>query len=938
MSRIYVALDLETTGLHVDRDAIIEIGAVKFRVGAEADNATIASWSTLVNPGRPIPYRTSRLTGITQQEVDRAPRLGAVLEELAAFVGNYPVVGHNIAFDLAFLRRHNCLLGNASLDTFELASILLPQAPRYSLAQLAAHLELELESHHRALEDATATCHLFTRLWQIACQLPPEIIAAINSVASRSPWSLRSFFAAVGRQQGAPPMAERVNPLALMRTLPPIPPPLSGRSAPAEPLDANELTAMLSRDGAVGQTLPNFEDRSEQKQMLRGIVQAFNRDEHLLVEAGTGIGKSLAYLLPALYQATATNMTVVISTNTINLQDQLLDRDLPTLAAALAPLGVEFRAAVLKGRTNYICPRRLALFMRRDEFTAVEARALARLLVWLPVTQTGDRSEVALQNDELPVWHELCADAESCRSEGCTPENGCFFQRARAVALASHVLIVNHALLLADLVADGTQTILPTYERVIIDEAHHLEARATEQFGAELSRRKLEQLHLRLHDAAGRRPSGLLPAIATRSERSPSPASADVRRRCGELGYSVEESYRLIVQLFDTLRETLSNPLGQSVEEYDSHVRLTPELRVSGSWRRVIETAAPVLDTLEHLTGRLASLYTLLRTDQGNGMDELAEPLGQIVRELEASRVELHRIVIEPHSNDICWVSHPPNRDDLLLHRAPLHVGPALAAALFQTKRTVVLTSATLQSESSFDYIRERLGLEERYREMSLGSPFDYRKAALVYVPTDLPEPNSPNYAQTLHRALIDLARATRGRMLVLLTSKSQLRGVYRAISDPLANDDIVVLAQYMDGGRRQLLERFKTAERCVLLGTQSFWEGVDIPGPALSCLVIARLPFPVPSDPIFSARSATYEDHFLQYAVPQTVIRFRQGFGRLIRSAEDRGIVALLDSRVNNKSYGAIFLNSLPAVDLRFGPFRDLPPLADRWLADRQR
>lgn len=943
MSRIYVAVDLETTGLHADRDAIIEIGAVKFRVGAEAENTTLASWSTLVNPGRPIPYRTSRLTGISQREVERAPRLRAALEQLTAFVGNYPIVGHNIAFDLSFLQRHNCLVGNASLDTFELASILLPQAPRYSLAQLANHLGLDLESHHRALEDALATQQLFTRLWQIACQLPPDVIAVINSVGANSPWSLRSFFAAVARQQGSGPNDSPPLPLPV---LPLVPPPLSPRSTPPTPLNADELAALLGRDAALGRALARFEERPQQLQMLRGIVQAFNHHEHLLVEAGTGTGKSLAYLLPAVCQAAASNSTVVISTNTINLQDQLSTQDLPLLASALEPLEVHFQAAILKGRTNYVCPRRLALFMRRGQYTAVEARALARLLVWLPVTQTGDRTEVALQSDEEPIWQEVCADPESCHPDLCPP-NLCFFQRARATAWGSHILIVNHALLLTELAAESGQAILPPYEYVVIDEAHHLEARATEQFGAQLSRRQLEQLCWRLYDPRERRPTGLLPAIAARSERLRSPAASEVQRECGLLGREVEQVARDIALLFDTIPDAIAQWAGRRGSEYDHTIRLKRGVRLSGAWRRVEEAAA--LERLGPLTERLTALYTRLRGGDPDPGEELVEPLGRAIRDLRGAHQELQRIIVEPDANDICWVSLPPKRDDLFLNRAPLHVGLYLSRGLFQTKRSVILTSATLQVESSFEYVRERLGLDRReggashpagaagtrrYRELALGSPFDYRQAALVYVPTDLPEPNSPNYAQTLHRALIDLARATRGRMLVLLTSKSQLRGVYRAISDPLANDDIVVLGQYMDGGRRQLLERFKTAERCILLGTQSFWEGVDVPGPALSCLVIARLPFPVPTDPVFSARAETYEDHFLQYAVPQTVIRFRQGFGRLIRSAEDRGVVALLDSRVSTKSYGSIFLNSLPAADIRSGPFRDLPPLAERWLA----
>ncbi len=303
---------------------------------------------------------------------------------------------------------------------------------------------------------------------------------------------------------------------------------------------------------------------------------------------------------------------------------------------------------------------------------------------------------------------------------------------------------------------------------------------------------------------------------------------------------------------------------------------------------------------------------------------------------------EADRILLQPDGNDVIWIAEF-NGDEgeeeggagrLTLNRAPLDVSSLLRERLFEQKQSVILTSATLSIEGSFAFVRERLGVTEA-RELSLGSPYNFHHQALVYVASDLPEPNQPHYASNLQRAIVELARATDGRMLVLFTSKSQLRAAYRAISDPLAQHDIVVLGQYMDGSRTQLLERFRTMERAVLLGTHSFWEGVDIPGPALSCLVITRLPFPVPTDPVQEARSRHYHDPFHDYSVPQAVIRFRQGFGRLLRATSDRGIIALLDSRLDSKQYGRIFLNSLPTTLLHVGPFRDLPPLASRWLKE---
>jgi len=313
-----------------------------------------------------------------------------------------------------------------------------------------------------------------------------------------------------------------------------------------------------------------------------------------------------------------------------------------------------------------------------------------------------------------------------------------------------------------------------------------------------------------------------------------------------------------------------------------------------------------------------------------------------MIATLECLAQEVERILLTPEPNDVTWIQVYESRKEKkvthrTLYRSPIHVGPLLDQQFFQKKSSVILTSPTLTIESDFSFVRERLGIQEA-KELSVSSPYNFSDNALLYLAKDMPMPNLGHYTKRLHQSLIELARATKGRMLVLFTSKTQLNNAYRAIGRKLAAQDIIVMAQYMDGPRMQLIERFAEMERGVLLGGYSFWEGIDIPGPALSCLAITRLPFPNPIEPLQVARSRRYRDDFLDYRVPQAILRFRQGFDLLLRSKSDRGVVAILDSRIHTKRYGQTFLDSLPPVNLQVGPLRDLPPLAERWLAEGSR
>jgi len=959
VSRVYVALDLETTGLNPERDAIIEIGVVRFR----EDGPELEAWSTLVNPGGRIPHKIELLTGISSAELEAAPPLSAVSGRLGRLVGDVPIVGHNVGFDLGFLTAHGVPLGNPPLDTFELASILLPAMPNYSLGTLAAVLGVAAPTQHRALADARMAKDLFLALLARLDEMDLGILQEVNRLAARNPaaraWGPRTFFqhverrrvrtafespiAAQLRAQGVG-AADSVGFFLVGEDRAPGLKPVETRT----PLDVAALEALIAPGGPFARGFPGFEHRPEQVEMLRAVAQAFNDDEFLLVEASTGVGKSLAYLLPAALHALQNGERVVISTNTINLQDQLYSKDIPDVRRVLTETGADsLRAALVKGRTNYLCLRRWTLFRRRNDLSLDEFRVLVKGLAWLPRTETGDRAELTFGPGEWAAWDHLRADAEACDPARCPHfhDNTCFFYQAHHRAQAAHLVVVNHALLLSD-VTTGNR-VLPEYRYLVVDEAHHLEDRATEHLGFSVDPRGLERF---LEGLVGRgergKAGGLVAEIAARVhyDKLSSLAQQAVDETLEALRHRVEDVRPHIHAFFDTLSGFLSQ-YGEGRGEYASHVRVGREspLRVQPDWDRV-EIAGDnlrlALAALQKALRRLEAVMVELDEEFVTDHDAL---LGEVVNARTTAgtlQEQFNHIIFEPSPQSIYWCTVPApdasrGRDEAItLHAAPLHVGELLQTHLFEKKQAVVLTSATLSADGTFDYIRDRLGLAN-VRETLVGSPFDYQSAALLYLPTDIPEPGQPYYQKAVESALVSLCRATEGRALILFTSYSQLRSTYKAIVAPLEAAGIAVLGQRIDGSRRHLLETFKSDQRTVLLGTSSFWEGIDVVGEALSVLVIVRLPFTVPSDPVFAARSEAFEyDAFNLYAVPQAVLRFKQGFGRLIRSRTDRGVVVVMDRRLLTKRYGATFLQSLPGCTRQQGPLGQLPALAARWLA----
>jgi len=919
-----VAIDLETTGLDSTKDAIIEVGAVRI-----ANGEIIDEFSALVNPDRPIPEHITHITGIQHNDVVGAPHINVILPKIAAFAKSSPIIAHNISLDMGFLQgRHQILKSNISIDTYDLAAMLMPRAPRYNLNSLAHQVGINLEHAHRALDDARATALLYWELWQKAVVLPHTLLQEISRAARDLDWGTSAVFTAALRESTTSKNEQnsKLFAFAPLKATPPTAPQQQQKQAVSE-----KVASYFGENGILHEQMAEFEHRPQQEIMATEIAHAFQNSTHLMVEAGTGTGKSLAYLVPAILWSTLNNERVVISTNTINLQDQLINHDIPALRDLL---GNDFTASVMKGRNNYLCPRRLAAARRRRATSIVELRTLAKILVWLLENDSGDKNEINLRGPaEESIWRRLSAKDADCTAQHCeTMMNGtCPFHKARKEAEASHILVVNHALLVSDANADNR--VLPDYRYAIIDEAHHLEDAITHGLSIHIDKAMLTR---RLADLGGVK-RGLLGEILT-SVRNNAPEKE--AKKLAQFVEIIGEATTILSvhleRLFASLYSFMQEARGIRPTDFTVSVRINEQYRrkdyfnqVHMAWQPVDEFFAVISEAVYRLTKALHRL----QSHPIPNLDDFITHTKTAAQFMEEMRNHLRTFISEPDANTIHWISVGQGSVAPVIHTAPLHVGSIIEERVWERNESVILTSATLRTQDDFEFMSKRL-YAEQVKSLDLGSPFNFQKSALVYIPNDMPEPTERQaYQQAVERSIIELAAALEGRMLVLFTSYSQLRQTSQAVSPRLSLGNIVVYDQSNGSSRQSLLEGFKSTPKAILLGTKSFWEGVDIPGNALSAVVIVRLPFAVPSDPVFAARSDTYSNAFSQYALPEAILRFRQGFGRLIRTQTDRGIVVVLDSRVLSKKYGSRFLDALPDCTQHQGTLDALPATAEEWI-----
>ncbi len=685
-------------------------------------------------------------------------------------------------------------------------------------------------------------------------------------------------------------------------------------------LEFSSIDTDLGPNGAIASIHNRYEDRPSQRAMAVEIAKLYNTGGVGLLEAGTGVGKSLGYLVPALRWAAANNERTIVSTNTINLQEQLVGKDLPFLARALTDQKVRF--ALLKGWRNYLCLVRLeqarssgnALF---EDGMQSEIDAIHQ---WSERTRDGSLADLTI-TPRAEVWDEVAAEPDLCQRARCPVYEKCFLFKARKEAAQADVIVVNHHLLLSDLAVRrvsgnwGEAAVLPAYTRLVVDEGHHLEDAAATHLGATVSRRSLQRLFNRLD----RRGKGLLSALIMRLSTSNdllSTASLDlVGSRLSPAVHAVREKAAM---LFDLL-ETLLRESGEAV------LRLTDDFAHHPVWNAGLRVA--LQDTVGEID-MLADGLELVRErlESGKGVEESVMPLlnemRSVARRLQAAGDGLRRALNPGSGNtDVRWIEVKGRDRAVSVSTVPLDLAPILREDLFKRAKTTVITSATLATDGRFDFLTSRLGLDDPELEPRTGmfpSPFKYREQAILAIPTDVPPPNvnATGHFNAVTRIAMDVAESSNGGMFVLFTSHRDVRAMAAELRARGADRRWPLLV-HGDETRDALLARFRESGAAILIGTASFWEGVDVPGDALRALLIAKLPFRVPTEPVTAAHCEAIEarggDSFKEYMLPHAALRLKQGFGRLVRTGTDRGVVVIADPRVVTKNYGRGLIEGLP-------------------------
>ncbi len=946
MADTYIFLDLETTGLNPKNDEIIEIGAIAVRQGEVVDR-----FHTLLNPGRKLPLKIVNLTGLTDEILRDAPVLPGKAEKLWQFMGDNPVFGHNIAFDIRFLEEktgHNLL--NPCFDTLDLVQVVLPGAESYRLEAVRQLLGVGSPVSHRALDDAEAAWETFKKCIEIFSHLEKEVLFRAIQVLEKC----RTTFAEVlghhltetvhrfpDRKNGVPyafmsaagPGAGTAGEQEAVSLFP-------GKSGGhCQVPDFVGLDKYLGPEGAFARKDPQYRYRPGQAEMLKTVFDGFREGRHIVVEAGTGTGKSLAYLLPAVVWALTDRTKVVISTHTINLQEQLLHKDLPQIRELA---GIDFRAALVKGRNNYLCLRRweeklrYAAEMMRDSetdnrYNHRETVFCLKVLVWLTMTNSGERSELNISPDQSRYWHEINSEQEFCIGPACRWfARHCFVTRARQQAETADLLVVNHSLLLADIKVQNK--LLPPYNYLVIDEAHHLEDSATQQLGWTVSVSALRTFLSSMNRSFGKGGGpGLLFQLKQISRNHTWRIIDSADRLAGFISEAVDLISRnsdSVSEIEDFFRSWVSNNYSEDRADNCQVCRIKDHYRQETSWKAfggIRENFTYRAALLEKVLGKMAGILQR-EDDEGDSTEFMS-----LVRDIEYHRGFLREVISQMNlisdgePNSVHWVEiQDGEKADVRVRSAPVSVSRLLSESLFQTKKSILMTSATISVDGNFDHFMARTGLslipQEKVITSLIESPFAYERQSLLCIVRDLPDPASvtdAEYVEDINPVIRDIARIFGGRTLVLFTSHKMLRESYHKMRPELEQEGIAILGHRIDGGRTRLANEFRKNPHCVLYGSSSFWEGIDLPGDMLQCVIIARLPFLPPNTPVIEARTEEIarenRDPFMGFTVPEAVIQLKQGFGRLIRTEEDQGAVVVLDRRLVEKRYGRKFLSSLP-------------------------
>ena len=941
LDRNVVVIDTETTGFSFNHDELIQIAAARLEEGE------IVDWYvTFVNPGKPIPEDIVHLTNISDEDVKEAPSPQEALAGLVEFAGDAIMVAHNVGFDRTFVTRHPegySLLENHWVDTLDLSRIALPKLKAHRLIDLV-HTFGAPTSTHRADDDVAATCVVYRILLAAITCMPQSLVREIAKMSDVSEWSTVYVF-----QQMAGDYADTAFSLNTMRKQRVL-------ELPTRPtrIDANELVGRLlvpekgdidrafSKEGVLGKIYKDYDARKEQVNMAQAIRDTLEKGENLVVEAGTGVGKSMAYLVPLALTAVQNGVTVGVATKTNSLLDQLVYQELPALAQALEKESegkVTITWAPLKGMSHYPCLRKVNNLVDEGPSKRIvageemsQAPALAATLSYIDQSDYDDIDSLKIDYRTLPRYLITTTSNECLRRKCPFFGKSCFVHGARKRAELADIVVTNHTLLFCNVAAEGG--LMPPIRHWIIDEAHSTENEARSAFAETLDSEELARMSGRLTNASGGR------NVFKRAERALTGGNADQltlffalqskAKAAGEDFAAAVADYNARIKdllVYDPTKTSGSRRKGPVYDHVD--IWINAQVRSSQLFRDVAATAHVLIESSDKLIKALQELVAYLE-----GIDDAA--VSQ--RELAALAFDIRNVrnaaelIFEaaPESYAYQAVIHrKKDRQSDKVSALLMDVGEKMNEMFYTQTQTVIYTSATLAIGKSFDSFEQAVGLNRgefsQASSLQLDSSFDYDNNMIVYVVKDMPEPNDPSYASALADLLTRVHLAQKGSMLTLFTNRREMENAYEVVNPPMKKANLRLVCQRYGVSAKGLRDEFIADESLSLFALKSFWEGFDAPGSTLRGVVITKLPFARPTDPLYLERASRDDRAWWHYVLPQAVIETKQAAGRLIRKADDHGVLILADKRLVTKSYGKTFMNSLQSKTVRVATMNEI-------------
>ena len=930
----FVVVDLETTGNSPKRgDRIIQASLVVIE-----HEQIVDQYTTFINPETGIPAFIEELTGIHEEQVKQAPLFAEAAKNIRPLLDQSIFVAHNTAFDLTFLQAELDkadfpLFKGLTVDTVEMARFLYPTLDSYKLSDLAEELGVMHVRPHQADSDAFVTAEILLFMIKKLKSLPYVTLKSLHQLSFYLKSDISAVLEAVmkekeGSTEFLPEDLEVYRNIALKKK----------KIQKREDLLYEVIYPFSSNEKAeYMKALPHFQIRESQFEMMDCVYETLAASEHALIEAGTGIGKSLAYLLPAAIYSKQHKVPIVISTYTTVLQEQLMKKDLAQLKAIL-PFSIQ--TAVLKGRSHYLDLFQFENSLQDESNNYDEALTKMQILVWLTETTTGDRDELNLSSGGELYWARIKQDDTFLKRSKNPWLSRDFYLHARKKANEADFIVTNHAMLAKDLFSD--QHLMAAFEQVIIDEAHHFGKVVGDELGTELDLRRLKWMYQQIGTYEQKQLFFQCEQLLKKHGKEPTIHFFETDHDLQQISFEMNEWMNAAVAFFLKLAKQRSN------EWNKVQIRVGEKERKMKYWKELCYSTERLHELMKLILNSLQERLTLAKNLESKlALDEAAmiEKLHDLLESWKKWMNDLKSVMIEGSDQQaVVWmegdVRMPQNH--LKIKRRPASLDRKQMKRFLADKKSVIFTSATLSVNHSFQHFTEELGISgEPFREAIFPSPFHYEKNCKLIIPNDVPkiqEVTSSKYVEALADYLLAIAQATNGRMLVLFTAYDMLKNTYHLMKDSGLINDFVLIAQGITNGSKMRLARhFQKFEKAILFGTSSFWEGVDIPGEDLSCLVLVRLPFTPPDDPLFQAQGealkAEGKNPFYHTSLPKAVIRFKQGFGRLIRTEKDRGIIIVFDRRITTARYGKAFLQSIPKVPILHASLPEVIQVIEDWL-----